>query len=253
MRKISSRFLSALLLSAFAGIMISGCSNTTPPPINNTPANVTPKDSSTYIYNRHEVDSTSGKPATSPQDTLITAVVVSSGKSFQGKNNVVTVYDDFDTLRYSVESNNDISFYRASFGSNGFIFKNPSPWLTLPFGTKLVNDTLFSTKDSISVQGTQEYLLIVGVADYLGTDEIDTGKTPVKLASGNQVRLRIIITGTKPLPISGISSTQTYSFDGSIGNYFHSIANTIFPDVVLAGFRGSTTLTTKTLVTYHLK
>ena len=141
----------------------------------------------------------------------------------------MTIYDDFDTISYSIESNGEISFYRANFGSNGYVFNNPTPWLTLPFGSKQTGVQLFSGKDTIAVSGQQEILTVVGTADYIGTDEVDTNG--VKLASGNQARLTITITGVSPIPVTGISSAQTFSFDGSIGNYFHSISKTIFPDV----------------------
>jgi len=238
------------VLAILAAGFISGCSSssTSQPGTNTT---VTPKTGSTYTYNKHEADSS--QTGVTSGDTLMTATVISSGTSYAGKDNVVTIYDDFDTLRYSIESNGDISFYRANFGSNGFVFNNPSPWLTLPFGSKQSGVQLFKANDTILVSGQQEILQIIGTADYIGNDEVDTNG--IKLASGGQARLTIAITGLSPIPVTGISSTQTFSFDGSVGNYFHSISKTVFPDVSYFGttiIKGSMTSNDKKLKSYVL-
>ena len=134
-----------LSLAVFAAVTISGCSSSTTPPPN---TNVTPKTGSTYTYQKHEVDSSKAQGRTT-SDSIIIAKVFSSGTTFEGKSNVVALYDDFDTLRFVIEANNDISVYKASFGSNGFVFANPSPWLTLPFGSKRTGVQLFSPKDTL--------------------------------------------------------------------------------------------------------
>src|SRR5207248_539411 len=125
------------------------------------------------------------------------------------------VYDDFDTVRYSIESNNDISFYRDSIGSNGFVFANPSPWMTLPFGSKQTNVHLFTAYDTVMYNGQKITLIITGTADYVGTDKI-TKSDGSTFASGNQVKLTILVNGTAGgiVPIT-ISGTEIYSFDNS--------------------------------------
>src|SRR5439155_11227324 len=128
-------------------------------------------------------------------------------------------------------------------------FFNPSPWLTLPFGSKSTNVQLFPPHDTtITVQGQTETLTISGVAEYIGTDKDST------LASGNQARVTITVSGTTPIPLT-ITSSQTFSFDGTIGNYFHEISNTIFPDIQVFGivlYPGSTTFYDKTLTSFTL-
>src|SRR5689334_28811 len=96
-------FLVFASLAFVAAIVISGCSSSTTstPPL---PTNVTPKSGSTYTYHKHEVDSSAAQGKTAGDSTIV-AVVISSGTTFAGKSNVVTVYDDYDTLRYSIESN----------------------------------------------------------------------------------------------------------------------------------------------------
>jgi hypothetical protein len=245
---------SFIVIALSSSALIYGCSSTnsgTTPPTTNT--TVTPKAGTTYTYNKHEIDSSStGKTS---GDTVVNARVISSDTTFAGKSHVVVLYDDFDTMRYVIESNGDVSFYRASFGANGFVFANPTPWMTLPFGSKSTNSQIISGYDTIPIPslGTSEIVTISGIADYLGTDEEDTGTTTkVKLASGGQARLTITITGISPLPVTGISSTQIFSFDNSIGYYFHSISKNIFPDVIALGFKGSMTSNEKTLMFYNL-
>src|SRR5689334_10460165 len=106
-------FLVFASLAFVAGIVISGCCSSTtftPPP----PTNFTPKSGSTDTYHKHEIDSSAAQGKTTGDSTIV-AVVVSSGTSFRGKSNVVTVYDDYDTLRYSIESNGDVSVFKPNF------------------------------------------------------------------------------------------------------------------------------------------
>jgi hypothetical protein len=247
-----------LSLASFAVFLISGCSNstTTTPPTPTTQTNVTPKAGSTYTYAKHEKDSASGKSSVTT-DSIIVATVVSSGQKYQGKDSVVTVYDDYDTLRYHIESNNDVSVYRANFASNGYVFTNPSPWMTLPFGSKKTGVVLFPAHDTvISANGISETLTISGTVDYVGTDEIDTGTAHKKFVSGPQAKLTITISGSSPVVIN-ITATQTYSFDYyTAGSYFHSIATTTFPDVKFATttlLAGSTSFSEKILTSMSLK
>ncbi len=248
-------YFSGAFLALVACTMISSCSSTTTTPPTTTQSKVTPKAGSTFTYTKHEKDSSSGKPAVT-SDSIVVATVVSSGIFYHGKDSVVTLYDDFDTLRYRVESNNDVSVYKPTFGSNGYTFNNPTPWLTLSFGAKNPDAQLFSYDTTITVQGQSEKLVVTGTAHYIGIDEIDTGASHTKLASGNQANIVISIMGTTPLTVN-ISSTQTYSFDFyTTGCYFHSISNTLFPDVKFIGTTvvpGSTTLTEKFLTSFNLK
>ncbi|MEP7234939.1 MAG: hypothetical protein ABI778_06555 [Ignavibacteriota bacterium] len=245
--------LVALSLTLLGGIGLTSCSTTTTnPPAGNT--NVTPKAGTTYTYQKHQTDSsgTTGKTST---DSTIIATVISSGTTFQGKIDVLTLYDDFDTVRFVVEPNGDISVYRPTFGSGGFVFENPSPWLTLPFGTKKTGVMLFTKDTSITYASQNETLTLSATADYIGTDEVDTGASKTKLASGGQARITINITGTTPATVN-IKSVQTYSFDLSIGSYFHSISSTDFKDITIGGIvtvlPGNSSHTEKFLSSYNL-
>src|SRR5438128_1802525 len=136
-----TRLFTLAIVAFFGAIMISGCKSDSTG--TTTPTNVTPKSGSSYTYTKHEKDSTSGQtPVTS--DSTIVAIVVASG-SYEGKANVVTLYDDFDTLHYQIENNNDVSIYLKQFGTSGFMFNNPTPWMTLPFVTKKTGVYLFAT------------------------------------------------------------------------------------------------------------
>ncbi len=240
-------------LSLFATLLLSVClfsckysadSGGTPE------TTVTPKKGSTYTYNKHEVDSsTSGKTT---GDTAVTAIVLASDTTFAGKSHVVILYDNFDTMRYVVESNGDISFYRDGFGSNGFVFNNPTPWLRLPYGSKGTGITLFDTTQEVSYGGNTETVKITGTGDYVGTDKLTVGG---KELSGGQAKLTIKISGTTPAVIN-VTSTQTFSFGKSIGYYFHSISKTVFDDIKLFGttlLAGTTTSNEKTLTSFELK
>jgi hypothetical protein len=243
-----------LTLSLFALALVSLISSCKYEPSDgggNTTTKVTPKTGSSYNYNRHEIDSTSSGKTTG--DTAVSAVVISSDTTFAGKSHVVVLIDDYDTVRYTYESNGDVSFYRAGFGSSGFVFNNPTPWLTLPFGSKATGVTLFSTPQTIDYGGNQETVTVTGTADYIGTDQISVnGKT----ISSNQARLTITITGTSPAAVN-IISTQTFSFDPStIGYYFRQISNTIVNDIKIGPLvllPGNSTFNEKTLLSYTLK
>jgi hypothetical protein len=248
--KLSIRYI--FILSVFTcSMFLNSCSkdDTTAPATNTT---VTPKAGSSYTYSKHESDSTSGQPAVSTDSTII-ALVISGGTSYQGKSNVVTLYDDFDTLRYQIESSNDVSIYRSTFGTQGFLFVNPSPWLLLPFGSKSTGVQLFVFDTTVTIQGFPVPFHVVGTADYLGTDAIT--KNGSSFASGGQVKVTITITGNALGTSINVVSAQTYSFDPTIGGYFHSTSNTSIPDVTVLGqhaVTGSTSSTTKILTDFSL-
>jgi hypothetical protein len=249
-QKLSIRFL--FILTVFSSsIFFGGCSkdDTTTPPANQT---VTPKSGTSYTYAKHEKDSTSGQSPMVTDSTII-ATVISGGTTFEGKSNVVTLYDDFDTLRYQIESSNDISIYRSTFGTQGFLFVNPSPWLLLPFGSKSTGVQLFAFDTTVTIQGFPVPFHVVGTADYLGTDAIT--KNGSSFASGGQVKVTITITGNALGTSINVVSAQTYSFDPTIGGYFHSTSNTSIPDVTVLGqhaVTGSTSSTTKILTDFSL-
>lgn len=246
------RFTFGALVASFAAIIISGCGSTTTidPPVTNTI--VTPKAGTTYTYAKHERDSTSGSASTS-YDTTIVAKVDSSNITFDGKSGVVKLLDDVDTLRYVLETSGDVSIYLKQFGASGFYFTNPKPWMLLPFNAKTTGVSLFDTTESVTVQGNTIPVHVVGVADYVGADQIT--KNGSKFASGGQVKVTITADGNAFGTPVHIVSTQTYSFDGSIGGYFHSIGNTTVPDVVIFGatvLKGRTTDYTKILTDFNL-
>ncbi|MEI8134183.1 MAG: hypothetical protein WCH46_03770 [bacterium] len=254
--KLLRTLASSFLIITTVALFMSGCKTTTTetPPVDNTPVRVYPKAGSKYTYAKHQRDSASGKAAITV-DSMIVASIFSTNTTFQGKDSVTTVYDDKDTLQYRVESNLDVSVYKSNFGSSGFVFNNPTPWMTLPFGSKKTGVVLFTHDTTISVSGQNEKLTITGTVDYIGTDELDTGTTHAKMASGPQAKVTISIVGTSPVPVT-ITSTQTYSFDFyTTGNYFHSISDFNFPDVKFFGstlLAGSTSHTEKIMTTFSL-
>ena len=247
---IPKYFVVSLLLTS--GAAFFGCSSSSQP---STPAGssiVIPKAGSTYTYSRHERDSTIGKKPTTT-DSVVVATVISSGMPFEGKNNVITIDDDFDTLRYVFESSNDITIYRASLGSNGFVFFNPTPWITLPFGSKMTGVQVISFDTSVSAQGATIPVHISGVADYIGVDSIVKGSS--KYASGSQVKLTVTITGSIFGTPIVITASQSYSFDISKGGYFHSVTETQIPNVVILKtqiLQGNTSLVEKILTDFTL-
>lgn len=240
------------MLASIASVVVSGCSSssTTPP---ETKTIVTPKSGTTYTYAKHHRDSTSGMAPNTPPDTTIIAIVDSSNITFDGKSGVVKLLDEADTLRYILETSGDVSIYLKTFGSGGFFFTNPKPWMLLPFNSKTTNDTLFDAMESVTVQGNSIPVRVLGIADYVGTDEIT--KNGGKFASGGQVLVTITVSGQVLTTAVKITSTQKYSFDGSIGGYFHSISNTTVPDVVIGTFQvlqGRTSDDTKVLIDFNL-
>lgn len=125
--------------------------------------------------------------------------------------------------------------------------------MLLPFGSKTTKVTLFDTTENVTIQTTTVPVHIVGIADYVGPDEIT--KNGSKFTSGGQVKITITATGNVIGTPVKIESTQTYSFDGTIGGYFHSISNTTVPDVVIFGtpvLQGRTSDDIKILTDFNL-
>ncbi len=227
---------------------ISGCKYD-PSSGGTTNTSVTPKPGTTYTYSKHEKDSVSGQQPTTTDSTII-ATVIASDTTYQGKSKVIFLYDDFDTLHYIMESDNDVSVYLKEFGTSGYTFSNPTPWMKLPFGSKQTGVKLFTTDTLVNSQAGPTRVYLTGVADYVGPDQI-AGK-----ANGGAVKVTIHVRDTLLGTAVDIVATQSYSFDPSIGGYFHSIMTTDVPTVSLLGttvLQGNTKVTEKILTDYSLK
>lgn len=214
---------------------------------------VTPKAGSTYTYTRHQRDSTSGQAPQTKDDTVV-ATVVSSGTSFEGKSNVITLVEaGGDTIRYVMESNGDVSVYNQTFSYGGFSFTNPNPWVTFTFGSKNRNVQAFDTTQTVSFGSFTVPLTIVGTVNYLGTEELGHGGDT--LASGGMAELVVKTTGVVIGDTITVTATRTISFDPSIGGYFHAVDNVIVPDIIVFGqtvVQGSASLKEKVLLDYTL-
>lgn len=226
----------AFIAFVFVGSLISGCKSDSTTSTDS--GAVTPKAGSSYTYAQHYKDSTN--TGVTENDSIIIATVISSGLTFQGKSNVITLHDGngADTLRYVMESNGDVSVYRANFTANvaaaPISFANPTPWMTLPFGSKKTGVALFTAYDTISVSSQSIPLVIVGTGDYIGTETLVDG-TGKKIASGNKAKLTITVTGSFSGIVLNAVIGQTYSFDPTIGGYFASVGTFNLPPVSFFG------------------
>jgi hypothetical protein len=216
---------------------------------------VTPKAGTTYTYTQHRSDTTNSVPF-NPTDSERTALVLLSGSSFGGKTNVIIQWEDTtaqnnDTMRYVIESNGDISIYNPSFGTSvagqRIDFINPTPWLQIPFGSKSTGVQLFAMDTAITLPLVgKQTLHIVATADYIGTEDLQVNNQ--SLANGGKAMITITI--SNPLLPAPVVAKQIYSYDPSLGGYFHSISTLSVPAVIT--FPQSHTLTERTLVSYHL-
>ncbi len=246
----------AFIAFAFASAFLSGCKSDT---VTATDSGaVTPKAGSSYTYNQHYKDSTN--TGITENDSIIVATVISSGLTFEGKNNVITLHDGngADTLRYVMESNGDVSVYRANFaanvGASPISFTNPTPWMTLPFGSKKTGVALFTAYDTINFNGANIPLVIVGTGDYIGTETLVDG-TGKKIASGNKAKLTITVSGSYLGVNINIIVGQTYSFDPTIGGYFASVGTFNLPPVSFLGtviIQSDESTKTRVLTSYSL-
>ncbi len=244
-----------LAIVAGSAMFFNGCSDTT---TSTTSGPVTPKTGSSYTYSQHYKDSTN--TGVTENDSTIVATVISSGLTYQGKDNVITLHDGngADTLRYVMEANGDVSVYRANFTANVSVapisFVNPTPWMTLPFGSKKTGVALFTAYDTINVKGTNIPLVIVGTGDYIGTETLVDG-TGKKIASGNKAKLTITVTGSYLGANISVVVGQTYSFDPTIGGYFASVGTFNLPPVSLFGttiIQGDQSTKTRVLANFSL-
>ena len=246
----------AFIALAFVATLISGCKSDSTTSTDS--GAVTPKPGSSYTYAQHYKDSTN--TGVTENDSIIIATVVSSGLTYQGKSNVITLHDGngTDTLRYVMESNGDVSVYRANFTANvaaaPISFANPTPWMTLPFGSKKTGVALFTAYDTISVNSILIPLVIVGTGDYISPETLVDG-TGKKIASGNKAKLTITVTGSYSGIMLNVIVGQTYSFDPTIGGYFASVGTFNLPPVSFFGttlIQGDQSTKTRILTSFSL-
>jgi len=242
--KAIAGFCIALIFSvAMIGCSDSGTTTTN----NNTP--VTPKAGSSYTYKKHTADSTSGGSMVTT-DSQVVALIVSSGLAAHNHDNVITSYDDWDTVQYAIESNGDVSLYVDKFTAFGYSIANPTPWLRFPFGSKSDSVQVVTADTNISLGGIPIAIHVSGVMHYVGTETL-TGTTS---ASGGVATFTLNITASAAGGFVKFSviGNQRLAYDPSIGNYFHYTKDLTVPDVAAAGITGGTQHTEKTLVSYNL-
>ena len=251
MKRLANLF-SALLMVLFVVTSFVACESGTDDP-GTTPTAVTPKAGTSYTYAKQQRDSVSGEAPTT-KDSLVIATVISSGTTFEGKSNVISLDDDGDTMRYVMESNGDVSIYRKELFTYGdFTYVSPQPWLKYPIGSKLSGVILFEADTTMMVQTFPVPVHIVAKANYLGTEELK--KDGNAFADGGKAEIVVTVTGS----LSGVSvkvtGTQTVSFDPKIGGYFRLSDYFEIPDVKVLGqtfLQGNTSLTTKILTSFSL-
>lgn len=251
MKRLANLF-SALIITMFVVTSFVACESETDS--DGTPSTtVTPKAGTTYTYAKQQRDSVSGESPTTT-DSIVVATVISSGTTFEGKSNVISLDDDGDTLRYVMESNGDVSIYlKELFTYGDFTFISPEPWLKYPLGSKMSGVVLFEADTNMQVQSFSVPVHITATANYLGTEELK--KDGNAFADGGKAEVVVTVNGS----LSGVNVTvvgkRSLSFDPKIGGYFRSTDETIIPDVKVLGqtfLQGNTSLTTKILTSFSL-
>ena len=228
-----------------ATVFLSGCnSSTTTPPTTQT--SVTPKAGSTFKYHLHETDTTStGLTVT---DTDVVDSVVASGISFQGKTNVIEYFEGPDTVYYEIESNGDVYRYTPTIGVGTFMLTISNPWLLVPYGSKVTNDTLFRDTTTLTYSGFPISVPVSGVASYLGTDQLSDSTGKAHSGGKAQIFVHAYVSELGQSLDAGV--TQMNSFDPSIGTYFAATGQLYKVSTISVPI--TTFYQTKVLVSYHL-
>jgi hypothetical protein len=246
-RNPSMKTIAGFCVALLFSVVMIGCSDSGTTTTETKP--VTPKAGSSYTYQKHTADSTSGGSMMTT-DSQVVATIVSSGLTVHGHDNVITSYDNWDTVYYAIESNGDVSLYVDKFSAFGYSIANPNPWLTFPFGSKSDSIQVVTVDTNISVGGLPIAIQVRGVMHYNGTETL-TGSTS---ASGGVATFALNITASAAGGFVKFSvlGNQRLAYDPSIGNYFHYTKDLTVPDVAAAGITGGTQHTEKTLVSYNL-
>ncbi len=252
MKRLANLF-SALIILMFVVTSFVACeSETDSDGIPST--TVTPKAGTTYTYAKQERDSVSGGSPTTT-DSIVIATVLSSGTTFEGKSNVISLVDNSDTMRYVMEANGDVSIYRKNLFTYGdFTYVSPEPWgLKYSLGSKMSGVILFEHDTEMVVSSFPVPVHLVATVNYLGTEELKKGGNA--FADGGKAEIVVVMTGSLSGVTVKVTGKQTISFDPKIGGYFRLSDYIEIPDVKVFGqtvVQGNTSLIEKILIDFSL-
>lgn len=206
-----------------------------------------PGAGSRFTYLVDSVDG-EGKIVGGHQSTLLN-LIVSTGTSYQGKNNVFVVQDGSDQYRYQRESNGDLSRFLARW-ETGFM----NTWITLPYGSKKRNQVLYTFDTAIATQqGPSVNLSIRMVASYIGTRTMTVQGTvftveDVELTTTMDFKLaNVIPLGSATRTTSG-GYIRSLGYLGTFTDYW--TVRSLVPDFELPFTPGGST---RTLISYDLQ